>query len=195
MIQPSRRVRSTIPMNPPMSGQYMARNTTRPRAEPPARWPRGTPTRPGAGVPAGTRTAAGSAGANRPDGWDGTSRTDPNPTPRTAGAGGRSSPHSSPFSSVCPPSSRPVLLKKLDLVPQHESRLLPPRARTISGNRRNFTFGEIPAKSGNFRRVRETSRNFRGFRKPPAATSAPALAARLEMPAPDSPCPRRGRAR
>jgi hypothetical protein len=73
---------------------------------------------------------------------------------------------------VCAASSRPVLLKKLDLVPQHESRLVPPRASTISGNRRNFTFGEIPAKSGNFRRTRETSRNFRGFRKPPTATFA-----------------------
>jgi hypothetical protein len=40
--------------------------------------------------------------------------------------------------------------KKLNLVGEHQSRLLPPDATTISGNRKKFTSGEIPAKSGNF---------------------------------------------
>jgi len=40
--------------------------------------------------------------------------------------------------------------KKLDLVGEHQSRLLPPDATTISGNRKKFTSGEIPANSGNF---------------------------------------------
>ena len=55
----------------------MAANTTRRRAGRPARWPTGTPTRPGAGAPDGTRTEAGSEAAGRPDGWAGTSRTGP----------------------------------------------------------------------------------------------------------------------
>ena len=54
-------------------------------------------------------------------------------------------------------------LKTLDLVDEHQSRLLPPLATTIPGNRKNFTSGEIPANSGNFLEPQKTSRNFRGF--------------------------------
>lgn len=157
------------------------RNTTRPRAKPPARWPRGTPTRPEDGGPGGTRTAADWAGADRPDGWAGRSRMDRNRKRRTAGADGRSSPHSSPSSTLCAGSSRPVPPStKLDLVHAHESRLLPPGATTISGNRKNFTSGEIPANSGNFRRREQTSRNFRTFRESPVAGIARALEAGRE---------------
>lgn len=107
MIHPSRSVTSTTAMNPPMSGQYMARNTTRPRAEPPARSPRGTPTPPGDAGPAGTRIAAGWAVANRPDDWGGRSHTDRIRTRRRVGADGRSSPRSSPSSTPCAVSSPP----------------------------------------------------------------------------------------
>jgi hypothetical protein len=37
-----------------------------------------------------------------------------------------------------------------DLIGKHQIRLLPPDATTISGNRKKFTSGEIPANSGNF---------------------------------------------
>ena len=51
----------------------------------------------------------------------------------------------------------------LDLVGEHQSRLLPPRATSISGNRKNFTFYEIPANSGIFLIPRQTWRKFRRF--------------------------------
>jgi hypothetical protein len=45
--------------------------------------------------------------------------------------------------------------KKLDLVGEHKP-ARPPVATTISGNRKKFTSGEIPANSGNFRDRRES---------------------------------------
>jgi hypothetical protein len=74
--------------------------------------------------------------------------------------------------------------KKLDLDGRHQTPLLPPIATTISGNRKKFTSREIPAKTGNFRRRRRTSRNFRAFRE---AVEAGLGGRRCERHDPDAP--------
>ena len=112
MIQPSNRVTSSTAMNPPISGQYMARNTTRRRAARPARWPTGTPTPPAGAAPGETRTAAGWAVADPRGDWGGRSRRDPSSIPHRAGSDGRSSPHNSPVSTLHGYSSRPVPLEE-----------------------------------------------------------------------------------
>jgi len=75
------------------------------------------------------------------------------------------------------------LLKKLNLVGGHQSRLLPPRATPNSGNRKNFTIREIPANSGNFCKRRQTSRKFRSF---PAAVRSRSAGAVPD--GPEAPC-------
>ena len=93
-----------------------ANAATRRRVARPVRWRTGTPTRPGAGGPAGTRIAAGSAAADRRDGWVDTWRTVPRPIPRRGGSDGKSSPHSSPSCRACVRPSPGPPRETLDLV-------------------------------------------------------------------------------
>ena len=116
--------------NPMISGQYMAANTTRRRATRPARWRTGTPMQPGAGGPDETRTAAESEAADHRDGWGDTSRTGPRQTPRTGGSAGRSSPATHLRRSRAYLRHARPPKPKLDLVGEHQSGLLPPRATT-----------------------------------------------------------------
>ncbi len=139
-----------------------ANAATRRRVARPVRWRTGTPTRPGAGGPAGTRIAAGSAAADRRDGWVDTWRTVPRRIPRRGGSGGKSSPHSSPSCPACVRPSPGPPRETLDLVGTIKPNLSPLLQRR---------FPEI-ARSSHLAKYLQTAGYFATARKPDAISVA-----------------------
>src|SRR6185437_10600142 len=151
MIQPSSRVTSSTPMNPPISGQYMVgtlhagvqRDLLAGRGERPRHLQAPLLAKHELQL-AGRPQTLGVIGAVRRAGTRARYGTEQIPTEEAVLA-------TDPRRPCVATRHALSSSKKLDLVGEHQTRLLPPDATTISGNRKKFTSVEIPANSGNFR--------------------------------------------